>query len=388
MDVDKFKKYIVPILILALIVALFPIYNAIKGPEVNNLGMLGGGPTFGSSNTKMSEFNSSNNTEITILSEDKLTNYDGDWSKVDLVQAGSISTVNDIRAIPGVQVYGEIIMSTSPNMLWVKSNSDQDDLTPLIEAGYVYSLEIEGQTVYLIDPEKASILVKGAVDNKNFNDPEIGINIDNNINFGFPNSSGGRTSASQLISCYFNLCKEMVTSDAVVLTKDKDGKDVYNLAPEYNRVLISLYERSGKQPAAEYSVDYCYNWLNQKTNSVRISIFPESCYAAWAITNDSKQDLVKDKGNVGIYITKTVVNTFTIIAVSEKGKAYIESLANNADFFQVLSESTGMRGAGIVSIPPTQFGYFIAPNEPYQQITFPFGQLTTAIKNDLGKYGK
>ncbi len=388
MNISNLKKYIIPILIAIIIAGLIAVYPTIKGIEPTNLNMLGGGPTFGKSNTKMAEFNTGINTQITILSEDKITNYDGDWSNVDLIQAGSISTVNDIRSIPGVQVFGEIVMSTSPNMLWVKSNNSQDDLTPLIDARYIQTIKVGGQTVYLINSEKASALVKGAVENKRFNDPSINVSIDANINFGFPNSSGGRTSASQLISCFFNNCKEMITSDAIVASKDKDGKDIYNLAPEYNKVLIALYERSGKQPADEYSVDYCYNWLNQKTNSVRISIFPESCYTAWAITNAGKEDLIEDKGNVGIYLTETVVNTFTIIAVSEKGKEYIDTLANNSDFFQVVSESTGMRGAGIVSIPPVQFGDFIAPNEPYQQITFPFGQLTTAIKNDLKAYGK
>lgn len=359
-----------------------------NAPKQINLNMLGGGPTFGSTNTKMAEFNSGQNVKINILSEDKITNFD-DYSKVDLIQAGSISTVNDLRALSnGPKIYGEIVMSTSPNMLWVKANDSQNDLQPLLDAGFVYSKKIDGQNVYSIDPDKMAILVNATVDNKKFNDQSLKIGIDSNVNFGFPNSSGGRTSASQLLSCYFNECSEMITSNAVVVTQDKDGKDVYNLAPEYKQVLLALYERSGKQPADEYSVDYCYNWLNQPTNSVRIAVFPESCYAAWAITNAGKQNLIKAKGNVGIYITKTVVNTFTIIATSEAGKAYIDMLAKNDQFFEVVSQSTGMRGAGIVSIPPVTLGSFIAPNEPYQQLTFPFGQLTSAIKNELKNYGK
>lgn len=361
-----------------------------EAARVTTLNMLGGGPTFGTANAQMADFNKSVKVKIDILSEDKITNFD-DYSKVDLIQAGSISTVNDLRNLPAEKapkIYGEIVMSTSPNMLWVKANSSQNDLQPNIDAGYIYSQEIDGQTVYFIDPDKLSLLVHGDVDNKKFNDPSIGVNIDANINFGFPNSSGGRTSAAQLLSCYFNGCEEMVTSNAVVLSQDKDGKDVYNLAPEYKRVLLALYERSGKQPADEYSVDYCYNWLNQNTNSVRIAIFPESCYAAWAISNTGKEDLMKTKGNVGVVITKTVVNTFTIIATSEAGKAYIDMLSQNDQFFQVVSVSTGMRGAGLVSIPPVSLGSFIAPNEPYQQMTFPFGQLTSAIKTELKSYGK
>lgn len=382
------KTLLVIIIVVCVIAASVGVSVYQNNTKLTTLNMLGGGPTFGTSNTQMAEFNKSVKTKINILSEDKITNFD-DYSKVDLIQAGSISTVNDLRALSnGPKIYGEIVMSTSPYMLWVKANSSQNDLQPLLDSGFVYSKKIDGQTVYFIDPDKMAILVKATVDNKKFNDPLLKIGIDSNVNFGFPNSSGGRTGASQLLSCYFIECSEMITSNAVVVTKDKDGKDVYNLAPEYKQVLLALYERSGKQPADEYSVDYCYNWLNQPTNSVRIAVFPESCYAAWAITNSGKQNLIKTKGNVGIYITKTVVNTFTIIATSEAGKAYIDMLAKNDQFFEVVSQSTGMRGAGIVSIPPVTLGSFIAPNEPYQQLTFPFGQLTSAIKNELKNYGK
>lgn len=367
-----------------LLIALFvivPMFN--KG--IINLGMLGGGPTFGTSNTQMAKYNANDlNTKIEILDESHLTDYKGDWSKVDLVQAGSINTINELRALPAgtgpTKIYGEITMSTSANMFWVKANSNQNDLQPMIDAGYVQILKLDGQEYYDMESDKASILVQGAVDGKKFNDPSIGINIDSNINFGFPNSSGGRNSAAQLLACEFYGCKQMITPEE------------YTTDPKFKAALVALYERSGKQAADEYSVDYCYNWLNSNTTAVHISVFPESCFGAWMVNlSDSQKEIAKERGNVGIYVKDTIVHTFTLIATSEAGKAYIDALIakdNVEKFSQVVTESTGMRGAGLVSVPPVGLAKFIAPNEPYLPITFPFGQLVSAIKKDLNDYGK
>lgn len=372
---------VVVIVVVIATLVLIPVFN--KGTVTLN--MLGGGPTFGKNNTVMADFNIDHKIKINIVDESHLTDYKGNWSEVDLVQAGSINTINDLRALPEGEgpetIYGEITMSTSPNMFWVKANSNQNDLQPLINAGYVYTQEIDGQTVYFMDADKASLLVQGAVNGLNFNDPSLGININSNINFGFPNSSGGRTSAAQLLSCNFKGCTQMITPEE------------YSSNPAYKAALLALYERSGKQAADEYSVDYCYNWLNASVTPVHISIFPESCYGAWALINSSttQKELIKEKGNVGIYIKSTVVHTFTLIAVSEEGKAYIDMLVDQANiekFSRDIAESTGMRGSGLVSIPPTGLASFIAPNEPYMPITFPFGQLTSAIKDDLKSYGK
>jgi hypothetical protein len=53
-----------------------------------------------------------------------------------------------------------------------------------------------------------------------------------------------------------------------------------------------------------------------------------------------------------------------LIATSEKGLAYINAIqdpANKDNFAIALTESTGMRGAGLASVPPTSLADFIAP---------------------------
>lgn len=382
----KNNRQLVGFVVVAAVVLLVAIFVII--PQFNKgnqtLGMLGGGPTFGTANTKMTQFNNGLNTKIDILDESHLTDYSGDWSKVDLVQAGSINTINDLRALPAgkgpTKIFGEITMSTSPNMFWVKANTNQNDLKPLIDAGYVRAVKAGNQEYFVMDSDKASILVQGAVDDKKFNDPSIGININYKINFGFPNSSGGRNSAAQLLACEFYGCNQMITPEEYVSD------------PKFKAALIALYERSGKQAADEYSVDYCYNWLNANTTAVHISVFPESCFGAWMLSwSDSQKVIAKERGNVGIYVKDTVVHTFTLIATSEAGKAYIDTLTQKANvekFSQVVTESTGMRGAGLASVPPVTLALFIASNEPYSPTTFPFGKLVSAIKKDLNDYGK
>lgn len=385
------KTIIVATIVLVIMVASGLLFFSQKGAQRTELNVRGGEPILGKANTQMDEFNDSIGFNLTVVDARNTCNGKGEWEDVDLIQAGTLNCLSEVKAlvaagdkIPNKQVYSELVISTSPYVLAVKSNPDQDDLTPLMEAGYVYTEEFEGRTTYFIDPDKMATLVAADVENKKFTD--LGINIDNIVNIGFPKSTVGVPSADLLLAYFFKSGQDMIGSEALFKITDPSGKEVTTLSPEYARVLIALYERSGK--VLDGSLDFCHNWLNQRTDSVRISIFSESCYTSWAIKYADKADLMKEKGNVLVYMKKTATSTFTLIAVSKEGQDYLDAIANNDDFFQTVSETTGMRGSGLVSIAPTQYAEFIPSNEPWSLIAFPFEQLTTATRYVLDNYAK
>lgn len=386
------KSLIITIIILLIFGLSGGLYFWQNGAKRTTLNVRGGDSFFGKGNEQMAKFNDSQKFKVTVIDAKNTCNEKGNWEDVDLIQAGTLNCQNEIKAgiaagkIPVQQVFGEMVISTSPYVLAVKHNPNQDDLTPLMEAGYVYTETFDGRTSYFIDPDKFTTLVKADVENKKFNDPSVGVNINNVVTIGFPKSSVGVPSADQLLAYYFNGGEEMIGSEALTKTTDAKGNEVNTLQPEYAKALIALYERSGK--VLDSSIDYCHNWLNQRTDNVHISIFSESCYTSWAIKYADRPELMNEKGNVLVYMKKTAVSTFTLIAVSKKGQDYLDAMANNDQFFQTISESTGMRGSGIVSIAPVQFADFIPSNEPWSVMGFPFEQLTSATRYVLDNYAK
>lgn len=370
----------------AMIVFLLVIVFAIVLPKLHkgtiSLNMTGGDPSFGVKNQGMAEFNKSIGYHVTVVSVDKTTDYP-DMSNVDLVQGGTLGATDELKARKDVKVFGEMVIASSANMLWVKSNLSTDELKHLVESGFVKIAESGGVKYYTMDPDKLAALINGEIAGKTY--AEVGVTgLDKKIKIGFPNSTGGRNSAAQLLACIFpdnneQYCNEMVTPDQ------------FNTNPRFKDALYALYVNAGRQPAQTYSVDYCVQWLNSVTNSVTLAIFPESCYGAWklALTTDSQKKNAEARGNVGIYLTKTVVQQFTLVATSQKGLDYITLLKEKqADqFAQVLTDTTGMRGSGLQSVPPVKLASFIAPNEPYEPMTFPFSALTNAIKEALKSYG-
>jgi hypothetical protein len=95
----------------------------------------------------------------------------------------------------------------------------------------------------------------------------IGINSDKIVKIGFPNSSGGRTSMAQLLACIFSNC-EMISPEQ------------FNSDPKYLQALISLYVNGGKQPAANYSVEFCNQWLNSFNPQSTLAVFLNPATAA------------------------------------------------------------------------------------------------------------
>ncbi|KKU32579.1 hypothetical protein A3K29_05715 [Candidatus Collierbacteria bacterium RIFOXYB2_FULL_46_14] len=384
------KTLIVSVVVILTMILSGVLYLSQKGAQRTELNVRGGDVFFGKANTRMDEFNDGLGFDLTVVDGRNTCSEKGVWEDVDLIQAGTLNCLNEVKAlvaagkIPNQQVFSEMVISTSPYVLAIKSNPDQDDLTPLMEAGYVYTEVHDGRTTYFIDPDKMTALVMADVENKKFTD--LGINIDNIVNIGFPKSTVGVPSADLLLAYYFKGGQDMIGSEALMKFTDPSGKEVTTLSPEYAKVLIALYERSGK--VLDSSLDFCHNWLNQRTDSVHISIFSESCYTSWAIKYADKAELMKEKGNVLVYMKKTATSTFTLFAVSKKGQDYLDAIANNVEFFQTVSETTGMRGSGLVSIAPIQFADFIPSNEPWSLIAFPFEQLTSATRYVLDNYAK
>ena len=381
----RYQTTLIVFTIIALIVgALFVLPNIFKGNT--KLNVRGGDEFFGTKNTAMADFNDSEGYKLTVVDAKNTCNEKGEWKDVDLVQAGTLNCKNEIielikqGKITGVTVFDEMPISTSPFVLAIKKNESQDLYTPMLNAGYI---TLKNGTP-VISAEKMEIMVKAVVENKKFRD--IGIDADGYVNLGFPKSTVGVPSADILLSCYFNGCEEMIGSEAI-MPINVDGKDTYTLKPEYANVLIALYERSGK--LIDSSVDYCHGWLNQPSDTVRISIFSESCFASWAKKNAHKQDLIETVGNVLVYMEdNSVKNTFTLIAVSEEGKAYLEAMRNNEMFYETVANSTGMRGSGSVNVAPTQYSQYIPEFEFFTYIGFPFGEVTTATRYVLDNYAK
>lgn len=362
-----------------------------KAPTLTNLNIRGGPSFFGTANTQMAEFNKSIGREMTIVDERNTCGEKGEWENVDLIQAGTLNCQTELKKLfaenpkfaeQGYKFYSESILTTSPYVLVVKANPDQNDFDPLMAANYIYT---SGNT-FLIDPEDMTKLVIADVEGKKFNDPSVGVNIDQNVTIGFPNSTVGVPSADLLLSYAFNGGQEMIGTDATMKTTDAKGNEVATLKPEYANALIALYERSGK--VVNGSLDYCHNWLNAKTDPVRISIFSESCYTSWAIKYADKPELMKSKGNVLVYMTKTAKSTFTLIAVSQAGQDYLDAIKDSDQFYQIAAETTGMRASGIVDIAPTQWDEHIPANEPWSLLGFPQDIVSAATKYVLDNYGK
>jgi hypothetical protein len=395
MNIDNLKKYGIPILILIVIIGLIAAYPALKGPEpiptptpipVMTLNARGGDEFLGPKNTAMAEFNTSEKFAVTVVDSKNTCNEKGVWENVDLVQAGTLNCRNEIielikqGKITGVTVVDEIPISTSPFVLAVKFNKSQDLYTPMLNAGFI----VLRDNTPTISAEKMAIIVTAIVENKKFRD--IGIDADGYVNAGFPKSTVGVPSADILLSCYFNGCTEMIGKEAL-MTTTVDGKEVFTLKPEYANVLVTLYERSGR--LIDSSVEYCYNWLNQPSDPVRISIFSESCYASWAKKNANKPELIEDRGNVLVYMAdNSVKNTFTLIATSDKGKAYLDAVRNNETFYETIASSTGMRGSGSFNVAPTQYSKYIPEYEFFNYIGFPFGEVTSGTRYVLDNYTK
>jgi hypothetical protein len=351
--------------------------NLMKGPvepEPIKLEMAGGDPTFGVSNQAMVEFNRQNGYKIDVVTEGDLTGY----PNADLVQ-GYPTTVDQLRA-KGIEVLAEMVMSSTPNMIWMKQNEVQDHVTPLINAGWITVQIIDGQKVHTMSSEHLKILLEAAVNEQTYG--EIGITDPSVANdmvvAGFANSTGGRTSAAQLLSCMTDRpCTTMLSPTE------------YQADPKYKFALQKMFTRSGKQTASDYSVDYCKTWLTPKQSAVNISAFPESCYGAWWTSwSESKKDTALAVGNVGIYLERTVDVVFGIYAISDAGVEYIEFLKNNEEFYRVLVDSTGMRGAGDIDIAPTSMGPFISPKRVWRLMPLPFSDLMNQIKADLIELGR
>lgn len=370
------KRTLVGILILVAAAVIVVIVSSLpKATPTTDLNMTGGDPSFGESNQTMIDFNKSINHSITVLDPELVTNYD-DMSKVDLVQGGSLSATDELKRRDDYgttfKIYGEYVMSTSPNMLWAKDNVNSPEFKALVAAGFFVPVD----NYFTITREKLTILVQAELNDQTYR--EIGVNSDKKVRIGFPNSGGGRTSVAQLLSCAYNDCEMISPAD-------------YQNDARYKQALYTLYVNGGKQPAATYSVEFCKQWLNSMNRPDTLAIFPESCYGAWKLgLSDSQLSNAEARGNVGIYILDTVVQQFTLIATSEKGLAYIELIKSReyADLFATaLAQSTGMRGSGLSSIAPTNLAAFISEFEPYNPMIFPFDELTALIKADLKSYG-
>lgn len=368
------------IAVIVIIFVVFAVSGAIayvrNGAGKTTLNMTGGDPSFGTSNQTMVEFNKSLGYTINVVDPDHVTDYP-DMTNVDLVQGGTLSATDDLKKRDDYKngefkIYGEYVMATSANMLWVKSNPNSDEFGALVDAGFIVPVE----NYFTISPANLTTLILAEINDQTYRD--IGVNSDKKVKIGFPNSSGGRTSIAQLLACAYNNC-EMVTPDQ------------FENDPRYKAALYTLYVNGGKQPAATYSVEFCKQWLNSMNRPDTLAIFPESCYGAWKLElSDAQKENAEARGNVGVYISMTVVQQFTLIATSEEGLAYLNTIrdAQNADNFAIaLTESTGMRGTGLASVPPTSLAPFIAYNEPYEPMVFPFNELTSLIKEALKSYG-
>lgn len=392
----RYRTMIVALVVFAILFGSFMVLPKIfKGPEpiptptpipITNLNIRGGDEFFGTKNTAMAEFNASLYFATTVVDAKNTCNEKGVWENNDLVQAGTLNCKAEIielikqGKITGVTVVDELPIATSPFVFAVKFNKSQDLYTPMVNAGFITH---NGNTP-VISAEKMTIIAKAIVENKKFRD--IGIDADGYVNAGFPKSTVGVPSADILLSCYFNGCTEMIGSEAL-MTTNIDGKEMLTLEPEYADVLVALYERSGK--LIDSSVEYCHSWLNQPNDPVRISIFSESCFASWAKKNANKPDLIADRGNVLVYMEDfSVKNTFTLIATSDKGKAYLDAVRNNDTFYETIATSTGMRGSGSVNVAPTQYSQYIPEFEFFTYIGFPFKEVTDATRYVLDNYTK
>jgi len=354
--------------------------EAAKAAEPTNLNAAGGDPTLGTANTIMRDFHKSIGYSFTVVDKDHVTDFDPSLA-VDIVQGGTLSATDTLRARTDMQitVFAEMEMAQSPNMIWMKSNDISDEFTALYNAGFIEKHEANGQTYFTMPDTMFTILLQGELEGKNYSDVGVA-GLDKPIKIGFPNSSGGRTSAAQMLSCALNNCN-MITPEEF----DADSR--------YAAALATFYTNAGKQPLATYSVDYCINWLNPPSTPVTLAVFPESCYGVWRLsqTTDQARANGDSKGNVGVYITKTVVQHFNLIGISQPGADYINTIkdpANADNFAMAVTESTGMRGSGSSYLPPVSLATFIAPNEPYQAMEFPFTALTDKIKAVLGNLSK